>query len=47
MPKRVGYIYQRMEDPAFIRRCIRIGTRESKKKSGRMSAKSWSTRISI
>lgn len=32
MPKRVGYIYQRMEDPAFIRRCIRIGTRESKKK---------------
>lgn len=32
MPKRVGYIYQRMDDREFIRRCIRIGTRDSKKR---------------
>lgn len=32
MPKRVGYIYERMSDPEFIKRCIAIGTKESKKK---------------
>lgn len=32
MPKRVGYLYRRMESPAFIHRCIRIGTRESRKR---------------
>lgn len=35
MPKRVGNIYQRMEDPDFIRQCIRIGTRDSKKRKRR------------
>lgn len=32
MPKRVGYIYGRMNNPDFIRHCIHIGTKESKKK---------------
>ena len=32
MPKRVGYIYPRMNDREFIRRCKKIGTRECKKK---------------
>ena len=32
MPKRVGNIYNRMDDPAFIRRCIAIGVKDSRKK---------------
>lgn len=32
MPKRVGYIYPRMDDRPFIHRCIHVGTRESKKR---------------
>lgn len=32
MPKRVGNIYGRMSNPDFIRYCIRIGTKESKKR---------------
>ena len=35
MPKRVGNIYARMEAPDFIRRCIAIGTRDSKKRRRR------------
>ena len=35
MPKRVGYIYSRMDDRAFIARSAKIGTRESKKKKRR------------
>lgn len=32
MPKRVGYIYGKMEDADFIDRCIAIGTKDSKKR---------------
>jgi len=32
MPKRVGNIYERMADPEFIRFCITIGTKDSRKK---------------
>lgn len=32
MPKRVGNIYTRMDDPIFIRRCIEIGIKDSRKK---------------
>ncbi len=35
MPKRVGNIYARMEDPDFIRKCIVIGTRGGQKRHRR------------
>lgn len=35
MPKRVGNLYTRMENPDFIRRCIAIGTRDSGKRRRR------------
>ncbi len=35
MPKRVGNIYARMADPAFIHHCIRVGTMDSEKRRRR------------
>lgn len=35
MPKRVGFLYDRMEERELIRRSIRIGTKDSKKKKRR------------